>query len=279
MNIDRRFQRGITIVEYAIAGAIISLATIGAFGTLGDTVGDSIGKISVSIDDGNSGSSDPVPGAGEPNGNGTSGGTDAAGDSGASGGTNAAGGAGASDNTGAAGGSGASGGTGTASGSGASGGTGTASGSGASGGTGTASGSGASGGTGTASGSGASGGTNAAGGAGASDNTGAASDTGAPDNTGSSVNVVYLDDSRHEAGVDDERLLIASEDFGSKQALINGLPVNISSHETRPDGSGKAVNNPGGITLWWLGILLVLVLMYLLRKKVQLHRANRKLKV
>jgi len=38
-------DRGLTTVEYAVAGALISLAVVGAFTTLGGSVGGTIGLI------------------------------------------------------------------------------------------------------------------------------------------------------------------------------------------------------------------------------------------
>ena len=42
-------ESGLTVVEYAVAGTLISLAVVGAFGTLGTTVAGQIGAITAAL--------------------------------------------------------------------------------------------------------------------------------------------------------------------------------------------------------------------------------------
>jgi len=42
-------EKGLTVVEYAIAGGLIGAAVIGAFTTLGGTVGTEIGDINTQL--------------------------------------------------------------------------------------------------------------------------------------------------------------------------------------------------------------------------------------
>lgn len=44
-----REEKGLTVVEYAIAGGLIGAAVIGAFTTLGDTVGSEITEINTAL--------------------------------------------------------------------------------------------------------------------------------------------------------------------------------------------------------------------------------------
>ncbi|MFA5940814.1 MAG: hypothetical protein WC809_15765 [Sinimarinibacterium sp.] len=45
-----RDTRGLTTVEYAVAGALIALAVVAAFALLGGTVGNKINEIEANID-------------------------------------------------------------------------------------------------------------------------------------------------------------------------------------------------------------------------------------
>ena len=42
-------EQGLTTVEYAVAGALVAAAVVGAFGLLGSTVGSVIGNITTNI--------------------------------------------------------------------------------------------------------------------------------------------------------------------------------------------------------------------------------------
>lgn len=49
MNFIRE-EEGLTVVEYAIAGALISLAVVGAFTDLGDAVDTAIGELELAVE-------------------------------------------------------------------------------------------------------------------------------------------------------------------------------------------------------------------------------------
>lgn len=57
----RRRQGGITTLEYAVAGALISVAVVASYGNLGLVVGESIGMLAARL-----GGGAPVPDTGTP---------------------------------------------------------------------------------------------------------------------------------------------------------------------------------------------------------------------
>lgn len=48
----RKKQRGLTIVEYAVAGAVVAIVTVGAFFALGGAISTEISAMAVAIETG-----------------------------------------------------------------------------------------------------------------------------------------------------------------------------------------------------------------------------------